>query len=242
MATIIRATGGVSGVPQGFPILVDDAMRIVEPAFAYLIDLAVIPGRSHATETVRTYAEHLHDWFDSLEQSGLNWREADERTIATYRNRMLESVSRHTGRPHARATINGRVHTVCRFYAWAQRRGLIAGLPFSLVEVRSRAPREQHMPVYLGLRGDTQLWANILTVPQQGFIPRPLHPPELARLLAVLEQPYRLMAEWAVTTGLRRKELCALTVRQVPSAFDLDPSAIPLSRSRLRKQKGAALG
>lgn len=238
MATLIRATGHVSGVPQGFPILLDDAMRIVEPAFAYLIDIAVIPGRSHATETVRTYAEHLHDWFDSLEQSGLDWREADERTIAAYRNRMLESVSRHTGRPHARATINGRVHTVCRFYAWAQRHGLIARLPFSLVEVRSRAPREQHLPVYLGLRGDTQLWANILTVPQQGLIPRPLHPPELARLLAVLEQPYRLMAEWAVTTGLRRKELCALTVRQVPSAFDLDPERDPFVAIKVTQTKG----
>jgi hypothetical protein len=47
---------------------------------------------------VRTYGEHLHDWFDSLEQSGIEWREADERVIAAYRNRMLEDLSTHTGR------------------------------------------------------------------------------------------------------------------------------------------------
>jgi hypothetical protein len=42
-------------------------MAIIEPALAYLLQLATIPGRSHAAETVRTYGEHLHDWFDSLE-------------------------------------------------------------------------------------------------------------------------------------------------------------------------------
>jgi len=238
MATIIRATGGVPGLPPGFPILVDNAMRIVEPAFAYLMNLAIIPGRSHATETVRTYAEHLHDWFDTLEQSGLDWRDANERTIAAYRNRMLETPSRHTGRPHARATINARVHTVCRFYAWAYRRGLIGQLPFNFVEVRTGTLHEEALPAYLGVTGDARLWANVLTVPQQGLIPRPLQPPELARLLAVLGQPYRLMAEWAVTTGLRRKELCALTTRQVPSAFDLDPERDPFVAVKVTQTKG----
>lgn len=121
MASIIRAVAGVAGIPAGFPILLDDALRIVGPALAYLLELAVVPGRSHAADTVRTYAEHLHDWFDALEQSGLNWRAADEGTLAAYRNRMLESPSQHTGRPHARSTINGRLQTVCRFYTWAQR-------------------------------------------------------------------------------------------------------------------------
>src|SRR3546814_4641991 len=73
---------------------------------------AELSGRAHATETVRTYGEHLHDWFDSLEQSGIEWREADERVIAAYRNRMLENPSAHTGKPYARTTVNARVSTV----------------------------------------------------------------------------------------------------------------------------------
>jgi len=112
MAMIVRAAGGVPGVPDGFPILFDDDMAIIEAAFAYLIEHATVLGRSHAAETVRTYAEHLHDWFDSLEQSGIDWRTADEMTVAAYRNRMLEAPSSHTRRPYARSTINDRVRTL----------------------------------------------------------------------------------------------------------------------------------
>jgi hypothetical protein len=101
MAMIIRASEGVAGVPPGFPILLDNALAILEPAFAFLIELATISGRSHAVETVRTYGEHLHDWFDSLEQSELDWREIDIGVVAAYRNRMLEGVSPHTKRPYA---------------------------------------------------------------------------------------------------------------------------------------------
>ena len=74
MARIIKAAMGYAAIPAGFPILVSERMVIIEPAFAWLMELATIPGRSHAAETIRTYGEHLHDWFDSLEQSGLNWR------------------------------------------------------------------------------------------------------------------------------------------------------------------------
>lgn len=61
MVSIVRAITGVEGVPAGFPILLNVEMSIVEPAFRYLLELATIPGRSHATETLRTYSEHLLD-------------------------------------------------------------------------------------------------------------------------------------------------------------------------------------
>ena len=38
MAMIVRAAEGVPGIPPGFPILLDDHMTIMEPAFAYLIE------------------------------------------------------------------------------------------------------------------------------------------------------------------------------------------------------------
>lgn len=99
MVSIVRAVPGVEGILAGFPILLDAQMSIVEPAFGYLIELATIPGRSHAMETLRTYSEHLHDWFDSLEQSELDWSLADEGTIAAYRNRMLAAPSLIRGGP-----------------------------------------------------------------------------------------------------------------------------------------------
>jgi len=40
--------------------------------------------------------------------------------------------------------------------------------------------------------------------------------------------PYRLIAEWAVTSGMRRMELCALTMDQVPRSDRLHMEDHPL--------------
>ena len=239
MAMIVRAAEGVPGIPPGFPILLDDHMTIIEPAFAYLIEHATILGRSRAAETVRTYSEHLHDWFDALEQSGLDWRTADEMTVAAYRNRMLEAPSPPTQRPYARSTINDRVRTVCRFYEWAHRRHLVDELPFRFVDVRSTGNRrERGMLAHLDRRPPTIMRANALTTAQRERLPRPLRVDELRKLFAELDPPYRLMAEWALGTGLRRMELCGLTVSQVPKTADLDAKTDPLVGVLLSITKG----
>ena len=229
MAMIVRAAGGVPGIPEGFPILFNNHMAIIEAAFAYLIEHATVLGRSRAGETVRTYAEHLHDWFDALEQSGLDWRMADETTVAAYRNRMLEAPSPHTRRPYARSTINDRLRTVCRFYEWAHRRGLVDEPPFRFVDVRSTGNRrERAMLAHLDGRPPVKMKGNVLTVAEYERLPRPLRVDELRKLFAELDRPYRLMAEWAVGTGLRRMELCGLNVSQLPQATEIDAAAAPL--------------
>lgn len=207
MVRIIKAAMGYAAVPAGFPILVSERMAIIEPAFAWLMELATIPGRSHAAETIRTYCEHLHDWFDSLEQSGLDWRAVSEAEIAAWRNRMLSQPSPHTKRPYARSTVNDRVRTVCRFYVWAQGRGWIEALPFHFVDVRVGPGRRQSFLAHVNAR-PAVVAASILTVAEHERLPRPLRVDQLRRIFAQLEMPYRLMAEWALAAGLRRKELC----------------------------------
>ena len=236
MVSIVRATDGVVGIPAGFPILLDAQMSIIEPAFSYLLELATIPGRSHATETLRTYSEHLHDWFDSLEQSGLDWRLADEGTIAGYRNRMLAAPSPHTGRPYARSTVNDRVRSVCRFYLWAHRRGLIDTLPFDYVDVSLRSSR-QGMMAHLDHRRPI-IAANVLTISEAERLPRPLRVDQLQALFHHLDPPYGLIAEWALATGMRRKELCGLKLQQVPEVAHLDIEEDPLVGIPLTITKG----
>jgi integrase/recombinase XerD len=231
MVSIIRAIEGVEGVPAGFPILVDADMAIIEPAFAWLWEHAVVRGRSRAGDTVRTYGEHLYDWFDSLEQSGLDWCEADQGVIAAWRNRMLEAPSPHTGRPYARSTINARVSTVCRFYDWALDRGFVAASPSRLVEKVVFEIGEQRS----GLRRST---VNRLTVRKAERLPRPLRRDELVRLFEHLDPTARLAAEWALTAGLRRKELCGLTLALIPDSFAIDPQAQPLVGVPLTLTKG----
>lgn len=237
MVSIVRAVPGVDGIPAGFPILLDAQMSIVEPAFSYLLELATIPGRSHAFETLRTYSEQLHDWFDSLEQSGLDWRFADEEAIAAYRNRMLSAPSSHTGRPYARSTVNDRVRTTCRFYSWAHRRGLIEAVPFDYVEVSLRSGRRQGMLAHLDHRPPTVM-ANILTVSEVERLPRPLRVDQLQSLFRHLGPPYDLIAEWALATGMRRKELCGLQLEQVPNVAHLDIDENPLVGMPLTITKG----
>jgi integrase len=237
MAVIVRAVDGVSGIPTGFPILLNDKMVIIESAFSFLLELATIPGRSHSAETLRTYAEHLHDWFDALEQSGLDWRTVDEGTIAAYRNRMLSAPSPHTGRPYARSTINDRVGTVCRFYVWAQRRRLIAELPFGFVDVSVRPSRHQRMLAHLD-RHPAIISSNVLTIAEAEALPRPLRVDQLRRLFAALDPPYDLMAQWALATGMRRKELCGLVLSQIPVVAHFDIARIPLVGLPLIVTKG----
>ncbi|MER9825243.1 site-specific integrase [Mesorhizobium sp. M0115] len=223
---IIKAAMGYAAIPAGFPILVSERMTIIEPAFAWLMERATIPGRSHAAETGRTYGEHLHDWFDSLEQSGLDWRGVSEAEIAAWRNRMLSQPSPHTKRPYARSRVNDRVRTVCRFYGRAQGRGWIEVLPFHFVDVRVGCGRRQSFLAHVEARPGMAV-ANILTVAEHERLPRPLRVDQLRRVFAHLDMPYRLMAEWALATGLRRKELCGLAVFQVPETAHLDDEDHP---------------
>src|SRR5438105_19879 len=61
--------------PEGFPLFFTESMAIIEPVMAYLHEHGI--QRAHSTDTVRTYAETLFDWFDTLEQSSIAWDDAD---------------------------------------------------------------------------------------------------------------------------------------------------------------------
>jgi integrase/recombinase XerD len=103
----------------GFPLFFTASMEIMEAVVAFLHEHAV--QRAHTADTVRTYAEILFDWFDTLEQSSIAWYDADGADLVAYRNRMLTQPSPHAGRPYATPTINQRVRGVLRFYEWAVR-------------------------------------------------------------------------------------------------------------------------
>ena len=64
--------------PQGLPtpnvpMLLDAEMRLVEPACAWLLHVALVRGRTRSKETWRTYGEALYDWWQTLEANGWAW-------------------------------------------------------------------------------------------------------------------------------------------------------------------------
>jgi site-specific recombinase XerD len=194
----------------GFPLLFTADLELIEPAVAFLHEHAV--QRAHTTDTLRTYAEILYDWFDTLEQNRIAWSVADAADLIAYRNRMLTQESAHTKRPYSIRTINHRVRGVLRFYEWAVRTGWLRASPligrsndFAIAR-RARAPREA--------RADDED-SRLLVLRQFASLPRPLTTAQARELLAALVPPYDLMARWQLYTGLRVSELLRLTVADV---------------------------
>jgi hypothetical protein len=85
--------------PAGFPLLFTSDMQLIEPAVAFLHEHFV--QRAHTADTLRTYAEILLDWFETLERNDVPWATADAVDLVAYRNRMLSEPSSRTHRPYS---------------------------------------------------------------------------------------------------------------------------------------------
>jgi integrase len=196
--------------PAGFPLLFTKQWRLIEPAVAFLHEHSV--QRAHTADTLRTYAEILYDWFETLEQNDIPWDAADAVDLVAYRNRMMAQPSPHTGRPYRTTTINHRVRGVLRFYTWAVRThwldtSLLADKTHDFVLARQHRPmRAGHAPTHE---------RSLFILRQYEPLPRPLVAEQARELLAKLAPPYDLMARWQVYTGLRISELLRLGVSDI---------------------------
>jgi len=220
--------------PIGFPLLFSSELELIEPAIGFLHEHGV--ERAHTADTVRTYAEILYDWFETLEQNGIDWADADAADLIAYRNRMLTEPSAHTHRAYSVRTINHRVRGVLRFYAWAVRHHWLRGsaliglgADFDLASGARAA----------GSAANEDADTDLFVLRQYATLPRPLTASQTRELLARLQPPYDLMARWQLYTGLRVSELLRLTIidvfRSRPQARAADHPSSVQSVEVLRK-------
>jgi site-specific recombinase XerD len=114
-------------LPDGFYFLVSDEMEIIEPAFFFLDDKCLKSASvSSVGNSQRSYTEDLYEWWSFLEEKDIRWNDVTEDEIIAYRDGMLISYSPHTSRRYKTSTIKRRIGTICQFYEWAFKEGLIA--------------------------------------------------------------------------------------------------------------------
>ena len=220
----------------GVPILLDAQMRLIEPACAWFLHLALVQGRTRSPATWRTYAEALYDWWQTCEANGWGWDRVGYEEVAAYRNRMLSGTSDLTGRPYARSTINTRLRIIALFYGWCAQRGLIATVPFTSGEVAVGRARAPSMLRHLDASGGRQK-VNELTIRHTRPLPRALPIAEIRLVMAQMGARDRLIVEWALMTGARRMEIAALKLAQLPATDSVRSEDEPVIPIRLESTK-----
>jgi site-specific recombinase XerD len=215
----------------GVPMLLDGQMRLIEPACAWLMHVALVRGRTRSPETWRTYGEALYDWWQTVEANDWRWDHIGSGEIAAYRDNMLRPPD-GDARPLARGTINGRLRTIARFYRWCVGTGLIARTPFAASDVALSRSRSPSFLVHIDASGGRQR-VNELTLRHVPMLPRPLSPPVIRRIMEGMPVRDRLIVEWAVVTGIRRMEVAGLTLSLLPRA-----GVEPMTPVRINTTKG----
>jgi integrase/recombinase XerD len=127
---------GAEARKSGVPFLLDASMQPIAAANAWLQELAQ-DGATSSPCSWKTHAYHLFDYFSYLEAQHLDWRQVNNEIVLQYRDVQDQNRSGHTKEQLNRRTINARIRTVGRFYAFAFEQGFIEKNPIKYKSFRS---------------------------------------------------------------------------------------------------------
>jgi site-specific recombinase XerD len=195
-------------------MLLDDRERFIELPQRWLLELAILNGRTRSPATWRSYAEALYDWLRTCEANGWVWQDASETHLATYRNHMLASKTAF-GRPHSQATINGRLRRLIYFYRWAARNDLLLDRTFSNESVLVSRDARWELLGHLGVREERDVPRILLR--EYHRQPRGFARGEIVAVRSELTNVRdQLIMDWGLYTGARLAEIHGLTLDRVP--------------------------
>ena len=188
-------------------------MRIVYLPTEWIIHQAVVRGTTRSPATWRAYAYGLLDWLRFCASHAWDWSAPAEEHLAHYRNELERRSPRI-----ARRTVAKKMLIVCWFYEWAFRRGHVKTLPMTTEAIRTLS-RPSGLLRHLDRPGQLSCRRNL--VPKGSTrerLPRMFTRAEQRIFMESLSTRDRLIASWALFTGAREHEICALTVDQIPPA------------------------
>jgi integrase len=211
-----------------YPIFISALGEIIWSATIW-IHTTGVKSASGSKKTIQTYTEHMVSWLTFLEKypsditdssiASLEDRieHATEETLLAYRNIMRDENSERTGKPLETATINDRTGAIQRFYIWADKKTFFTSkLRYSPTQYSSGYAAEQENESYrIKLNRDEKIPT---LVPVETF----------HRITALATESERLAYRWILSTGARRSEACALSLRDIPDTSNTDPSITPL--------------
>ncbi len=199
---------------EGFPIILDDELKIVEEAHGFLIDHCIKRGRVNSKGSWHRYGKDLYDFFGFVFTNNFNWKA--KRTVGvlsvieSYRDWALNECGLKP------TTINQRLRTIILFYRWALNNRIIQCIPFEseAVLVGKQNSFFQHINSRISRSESVDI---LLTEKRE-----PIHfltRDQVKACLNVIENStHRLLFRLPLQTGLRSAEF-----RSFPLSYVISP-------------------
>ncbi len=207
--------------PNGFskervPLLVKEDMSFEEVPTLWFFYLAIESGRTPSPETWRGYAEAIIDFFNTCYVNEWDWKKVKKEHLFAYRNNMLYAKNAF-GRPYSKTTINNYITRVCLFYEWACKNKYIEEMPFEKEAVKvHKNIRDYDLMGHMNKQNISL--KNDLIVKVQKRVPHCLTKEEFSKVIKELKERDSLIVKWSVLTGMRRKEVLGLTIKDIPNS------------------------
>lgn len=199
---------------ENIPLLVKEDMSFEEIPTKWFMFLALENSSTSSPDTWSSYAEVIYDWFQVCHYNQWNWKDIKREHLISYRNNMVNRKSAFD-RPYSKSTINGYVKRICFFYQWCFDNKHVSSLPFNNIQSASITNFKNSM--LLGHTKDNNNFIkNDLVLKTSKKIPYCISQKELSALLSNLKERDALMVKWSALTGMRRKEVLGLTIRDIP--------------------------
>lgn len=222
-----------NGIPkEKVPFLVKENMSFEEIPTLWFFHLALESGRTTSSETWRSYAEAILDFFNTCEANNWVWKDVKKEHLIAYRNNMLNNNNAF-GRPYSKSTINGYIIRVCIFYEWCVKKKYIHELPFEKEMVMvSKNTTNQYL---LGHVHKQSAFRNDLFIKENKKIPHCLTKEEFNSVIKELGERDSLIIKWSVLTGMRRKEVLGLKLINIPPSSQVNT---PIAKMDITITKG----